>query len=192
MCRLSHSRRKGHCLTPKRSLDWWCNAPFFCGYAKRCFYEFSDDFLFSCPFVPEAERMPSVSACPMNEASGHTQPDKPGRKTVSTRLDKYSRIGNCHTSLLMVCPFHASGDVFFFQSVLLFYGFSLKFLYSNLPLFSFTSILRLSVESHQAVIFVLGAKVIPGLDGKARSSLLFSVKISSPAGSILTGKPCIP
>jgi hypothetical protein len=92
----------------------------------------------------------------------------------------------------MVCPFHASGDVFFFQSVLLFYGFSLKFLYSNLPLFSFTSILRLSVESHQAVIFVLGAKVIPGLDGKARSGLLFSAKISSPSGSILAEKPCIP
>jgi len=90
------------------------------------------------------------------------------------------------------CPFHASGDVFFFQSVLLFYGFSLKFLYSNLPLFSFTSILRLSVESHQAVIFVLGAKVIPGLDGKARSGLLFSAKISSPSGSILAEKPCIP
>ena len=46
MCRLSHSRRKGHCLTPKRCLDWWCNAPFFCGYAKRCFYGFSDDFSF--------------------------------------------------------------------------------------------------------------------------------------------------
>ena len=90
------------------------------------------------------------------------------------------------------CPFHASYNVFFFQSVLLFYGFSLKFLYSNLPLFSFTSILRLSVESHQAVIFVLGAKVIPGLDGKARSRLLFSAKISSPAGSISAEKPCIP
>lgn len=47
-------------------------------------------------------------------------------------------------------------------------------------------------KPHQSVIFVLGAKVIPGLDGKARSSLLFSVKISSPAGSILTEKPCIP
>ncbi len=61
----------------------------------------------------------------------------------------------------------------------LFYGFPLKFLYSNLPLFSFTSILRLSVEPHQSVIFVLGAKVIPGFDGKARSRLLFSAK--SPA-----------
>ena len=38
----------------------------------------------------------------------------------------------------------------------------------------------------------MGAKVIPGLDGEARSSLLFSVKISSPAGSILTEKHCIP
>ena len=74
---------------------------------------------------------------------------------------------------------------FIFQSVLLFLRiFPEVFFYSNLPLFSFTSILRLSVESHQAVIFVLGAKVIPGLDGKARSSLLFSAEISSPAGSI--------
>ena len=192
MCRLSHSRRKGHCLTPKRSLDWWCNAPFFCGYAKRCFYEFSDDFLFSCPFVPEAERMPSVSACPMNEASGHTQPDKPGRKTVSTRLDKYSQIGNCHTSLLMVCPFHASGDVFFLLVILFFTDFPLKFFSTqSASVFVYLHFAPFS-KPHQSVIFVLGAKVIPGLDGKARSSLLFSVKISSPAGSILTEKPCIP
>ena len=192
MCRLSHSRRKGHCLTPKRSLDWWCNAPFFCGYAKRCFYEFSDDFLFSCPFVPEAERMPSVSACPMNEASGHTQPDKPGRKTVSTRLDKYSRIGNCHTSLLMVCPFHASGDVFFLLVILFFTDFPLKFFSTqSASIFVYLHFAPFS-KPHQSVIFVLGAKVIPGLDGKARSGLLFSAKISSPSGSILAEKPCIP
>jgi hypothetical protein len=30
------------------------------------------------------------------------------------------------------------------------------------------------------------------LDGNARSSLLFSAKISSPAGSIFPEKPCIP
>ena len=74
----------------------------------------------------------------------------------------------------------------------LFYGFSPEvfstqsasgFVYLHFAPFS---------EPHQSVIFVLGAKVIPGLDGKARSSLLFSVKISSPAGSILTEKPCIP
>ena len=74
----------------------------------------------------------------------------------------------------------------------LFYGFSPEvfstqsasgFVYLHFAPFS---------EPHQSVIFVQGAKVIPGLDGKARSSLLFSVKISSPAGSILTEKPCIP
>ena len=70
--------------------------------------------------------------------------------------------------------------------------FPWSFFLHNLPLFSFTSIFAPFSEPHQAVISVLGAKVIPGLDGKARSSLLFSVKISSPAGSILTEKPCIP
>ena len=89
-------------------------------------------------------------------------------------------------------PFSRFRRLPFLLVVSSFYGFSLKFLYSNLPLFSFTSILRLSVESHQAVIFVLGAKVIPGFDGKARSSLLFSAKISSPSGSISAEKPCIP
>ncbi|MEQ2809855.1 MULTISPECIES: hypothetical protein [Bacteroidaceae] len=75
-------------------------------------------FLFRCPFVPEAESMPSVSACPMNEASGHTQPGKPGRMTVAARWNKYHRIGNIHTSLSVVCPFHASGDVFSFSRFL--------------------------------------------------------------------------
>ena len=142
--------------------------------------------------MPEAERMQSVSACSMNEASGHTQPDKPGRKTVAARLDKSCRIGNNHTSFVVVCPFHASGDVFFFQTVSSFYGFSPKvFSTQSASVFVYLHFTPFS-EPHQSVIFVLGAKVIPGLDGKARSSLLFSVKISSPAGSILTEKPCIP
>ena len=73
-----------------------------------------------------------------------------------------------------------------------FTDFSFEVFLSNLPPLPFTSIFASFSEPHQAVISVLGAKVIPGLDGKARSSLLFSVKISSPAGSILTEKPCIP
>ena len=138
--------------------------------------------------MPKAERMQSVSDCPMNEASGHTQPDKPGRKTVSARLDKYSRIGNSHTSLLMVCPFHASGNVFSLSVGSPFLRiFSEVFLYSNLPLFSFTSILRLSVESHQAVISVLGAKVFRDCS----ESQNFSEKISSPTGSIFPEKFCL-
>jgi len=99
----------------------------FVAMPRGAFTGFQMIFLFSLSICAESENMPSVSACPMNEASGHTQPGKPGRMTVAARLDKYSRIGNSHTSLLMVCPFHASYNVFFFQSVLLFYGFSLKF-----------------------------------------------------------------
>ena len=66
----------------------------------------------------------------------------------------------------------------------LFYGFSPEvfstqsasgFVYLHFAPFS---------EPHQSVIFVQGAKVIPGFDGKARSSLLFSAEISSPSGSI--------
>ena len=74
----------------------------------------------------------------------------------------------------------------------LFYGFSPEvFSTQSASVFVYLHLAPFS-EPHQSVISVLGAKVIPGLDGKARSSLLFSVKISSPAGSILTEKPCIP
>ena len=118
--------------------------------------------------------MQSVSACPMNETGAHTQPDKPGRMIV------------------VVCAFHASGDVFFLLVILFFTDFPLKFFSTqSASVFVYLHFAPFS-KPHQSVIFVLGAKVIPGLDGKARSSLLFSVKISSPAGSILTEKPCIP
>ena len=135
--------------------------------------------------------MQSVSACLMNETGGHTQPDKPGRMIVATRLNKFRRIGNNHTSFVVVCPFHAPVMSFTFW-LFLFYGFSPEvFSTQSASVFVYLHFAPFS-EPHQSVIFVLGAKVIPGLDGKARSSLLFSVKISSPAGSILTEKPCIP
>ena len=88
--------------------------------------------------------------------------------------------------------FHASGDIPFPLRLLLFTDFSFEVFLSNLPPLPFTSIFASFSEPHQAVISVLGAKVTPGLDGKARSSLLFPAKISSPAGSILAEKPCIP
>ena len=128
--------------------------------------------------------MQSVSACLMNETGGHTQPDKPGRMIVAARLDKFRRNGNNHTSFVVVCPFHASGDVFFLQTVSSFYGFSPKvFSFFSASVFVYLHFAPFS-KPHQSVIFVLGAKVIPGLDGKARSSLLFSAEISSPSGSI--------
>ena len=128
--------------------------------------------------------MQSVSACPMNETGAHTQPDKPGRMIVATRLNKFRRIGNNHTSFVVVCPFHASGDVFFLLVILFFTDFPLKFFSTqSASVFVYLHFAPFS-KPHQSVIFVLGAKVIPGLDGKARSSLLFSAKISSPSGSI--------
>ena len=72
----------------------------------------------------------------------------------------------------------------FFGGTSFFHGFLFWSFLSNLPLLPFTSIFAPFSESHQAVISVLGAKVTPGFDGKARSSLLFSGKISSPSGSI--------
>ena len=116
--------------------------------------------------------MQSVSACPMNETGAHTQPDKPGRMIVATRLNKFRRIGNNHTSFVVVCPFHASGDVFFLLVILFFTDFPLKFFSTqSASVFVYLHFAPFS-KPHQSVIFVLGAKVIPGLDGKARSSLL--------------------
>ena len=193
MYRLSHSRRKGHCLTPKRCLDRWSNAPFFCAYAKRCFYGFSNDFsFFAVSFAGSGKWMQSVSACPMNETGSHTQ--RAIREEWLLPPGWTSPVGseNNHTPFVVVCPFHASGDVFFLLVILFFTDFPLKFFSTqSASVFVYLHFAPFS-KPHQSVIFVLGAKVIPGLDGKARSSLLFSAKISSPAGSILTEKPCIP
>ena len=165
----------------------------FAPMPRGAFTGFQMIFLFSLSLLPEAEsECRVVSACPMNETGAHTQPDKPGRMIVATRLNKFRRIGNNHTSFVVVCPFHASGDVFFLLVILFFTDFPLKFFSTqSASVFVYLHFAPFS-KPHQSVIFVLGAKVIPGLDGKARSSLLFSVKISSPAGSILTEKPCIP
>jgi hypothetical protein len=81
---------------------------------------------------------------------------------------------------------------FFLSEISLFTDFLFEIFQSNLPLLPFTSISAPFSEPHQAVISVLGAKVITGLDGNARSSLLFSGKISSPAGSIFPKNLAIP
>ena len=104
--------------------------------------------------------MQSVSACPMNETGAHTQPDKPGRMIVATRLNKFRRIGNNHTSFVVVCPFHASGDVFFLLVILFFTDFPLKFFSTqSASVFVYLHFAPFS-KPHQSVIFVLGAKVI--------------------------------
>jgi hypothetical protein len=82
----------------------------------------------------------------MNETGAHTQPDKPGRMIVATRLNKFRRIGNNHTSFVVVCPFHASGDVFFLLVILFFTDFPLKFFSTQSASVFVYSILRLSVS----------------------------------------------
>ena len=109
--------------------------------------------------------------------------DKPGRMILSIRPNTFGQTDKnilpCRWFARFTLPamFFSVGDVFFTD-------FSFEVFLSNLPLLPFTSIFAPFSEPHQAVIFVLGAKVTPGLYGKARSSLLFSGKISSPSGSI--------
>ena len=157
----------------------------FCAYAKRCFYGVSDDFsFFVVPFAGSGKWMQSVSACPMNETGGHTQRAIREEWLLSPGWTSPVGSENNHTSFVVVCPFHASGDVFFLLVILFFTDFPLKFFSTqSASIFVYLHFAPFS-EPHQSVIFVLGAKVIPGLDGKARSSLLFPAEISSPAGSI--------
>ena len=157
---------------------------------KRCFYGFSDDFSFSL-FLWAGSGKPCMTAHSINGTSRHsrqTNREEWFYPSDQTRLAKQIKTYFLADGLLgftLPAMFFSVGDVFFTD-------FSFEVFLSNLPPLPFTSIFAPFSEPHQAVIFVLGAKVTPGLYGKARSSLLFSVKISSPAGSILTEKPCIP
>ena len=103
---------------------------------------------------------------------------------LSARPDTSDRTDRTILPCRWFARFHATGYVLFGGRLPFFTDFSFEVfclicLYFRLPPFS-----RLSVAPHQAVISVLGAKVTLGFDGKARSSLLFSGKISSPVGSI--------
>ena len=164
----------------------------FAPMPRGAFTGFQMIFLFSLSLLPEAES--ECRVCPpapwMKQVATHSGQSgkndccRPAGQVLSDRKQSYFLCCGLPFSRFRWCLF-PFGDSFFTD-------FSLKFFLPNQPLFSFTSIFAPFSEPHQAVISVLGAKVIPGLDGKARSSLLFSVKISSPAGSILTEKPCIP
>ena len=144
--------------------------------------------------VPLCRKRKAVSDRPIHEWNKPScTAGKPGRMILSVRPDTLGQTYKIILPCRWFARFHASGNVPFPFGVFPFSRISLlKFscpicLHFRLPPFS-----RLSVTPHQAVISVLGAKVIPGLDGNARSSLLFSEKISSPVGSIFPEKPCIP
>ena len=151
----------------------------------------SDDFSFSA--VPLSRKRKAVSDRPIHEWNkpSHTA-GKPGRMILSVRPDTLGQTYKIILPCRWFARFHASGCFPFSFVDFFFTDFSFEVFLSNLPPLPFTSIFASFSEPHQAVISVLGAKVIPGLDGNARSSLLFSEKISNPAGSIFPEKPCIP
>ena len=144
--------------------------------------------------VPLSRKRKAVSDRPIHKWNKPScTAGKPGRMILSVRPDTLGQTYKIILPCRWFARFHASGYVPFpFWRFPFFTDFSFEVFLSNLPPLPFTSIFAPFSEPHQAVISVLGAKVIPGLDGNARSSLLFSEKISSPAGSILPEKPCIP
>ena len=109
---------------------------------------------------------------------------KLGRMFLSIRPNTFGQTDKNILPCRWFAQFHAIGYFSLSFGWFLFTDFPFEVFLSNLPLLPFTSIFAPFSEPHQAVIFVLGAKVTPGLYGKARSSLLFSGKISSPSGSI--------
>ena len=192
MCRLPHKRRKGLCLTPKQQFRLMMQGPFLLCLCQRGAFTGSQMISFSA--VPLSRKRKAVSDRPIHKWNKPScTAGKPGRMILSVRPDTLGQTYKIILPCRWFTRFHASGYVPFpFWRFPFFTDFSFEVFLSNLPPLPFTSIFAPFSEPHQAVISVLGAKVIPGLDGKARSSLLFSVKISSPAGSILTEKPCIP
>ena len=165
MCRLPHSRRKGHCLTPKRCLDWWYNAPFFCGYAKRCFYGFSDDFSFSLSICAGSGKYAECVSLPHEwskrpHTAGQTGKNdccRPVEQVPSDRKHSYFFVGGL--------PFSRFRRCLFFQSVPLFTDFPLKFfLFQSASVFVYLHLApfsRIASGSH----FRLGRKGTSGLYG---------------------------
>ena len=136
--------------------------------------------------VPLCRKRKAVSDRPIHKWNKPScTAGKPGRMILSVRPDTLGQTYKIILPCRWFTRFHASGYVPFpFWRFPFFTDFSFEVFLSNLPPLPFTSIFAPFSEPHQAVIFVLGAKVTPGLYGKARSSLLFSGKISSPSGSI--------
>ena len=192
MCRLSHKRRKGLCLTPKQQFRLMMQGPFLLCLCQRGAFTGSQMISFSA--VPLSRKRKAVSDRPIHKWNKPScTAGKPGRMILSVRPDTLGQTYKIILPCRWFTRFHASGYVPFpFWRFPFFTDFSFEVFLSNLPPLPFTSIFAPFSEPHQAVIFVLGAKVTPGLDGNARSSLLFSEKISSPAGSIFPEKPCIP
>ena len=147
---------------------------------------FTGSQMISFSAVPLSRKRKAVSDRPIHKWNKPScTAGKPGRMILSVRPDTLGQTYKIILPCRWFTRFHASGYVPFpFWRFPFFTDFSFEVFLSNLPPLPFTSIFASFSEPHQAVIFVLGAKVTPGLYGKARSSLLFSGKISSLSGSI--------
>ena len=184
------SGEKGFASRLSNSLDWWGKAHFFCAYAKEVFLRLFRWFFFFAVLLSR-KRKAVYDRLPINGTSRHPQQANreewfylPAPTRPAGQIKPYFLAGGLLGFMLPAMSF--------FGGTSFFHGFLFWSFLSNLPLLPFTSIFAPFSGPHQAVISVLGAKVISGFDGKARSSLLFSGKISSPAGSIFLEKPCIP
>ena len=94
---------------------------------------------------------------------------KLGRMFLSIRPNTFGQTDKNILPCRWFAQFHAIGYFSLSFGWFLFTDFPFEVFQSNLPLLPFTSIFAPFSEPHQAVIFVLGAKVTPGLYGKARS-----------------------
>ena len=112
---------------------------------------------------------PSVTARAMNGTSRH-QRQANRKNAVSDDPNEFEPTDTAYF-FVYVCPVsHFRHGSLFLLAVSFRYGFSLGIFISICLCFRLPPFSRLSVGTHQVVILVLGAKVIPGLDGKARSS----------------------
>ena len=141
-------------------------------------------FFFCCPFCRKRKVNAECVSLPhewnrRSHTAGQTGKNdccRPAGQVPSERKQSYFLCRGLPFSRFRWCLFPFGGS--------LFYGFSPEvFSTQSASVFVYLHFAPFS-KPHQSVIFVLGAKVIPGLDRKARSSLLFSAEISSPSGSI--------
>ena len=141
-------------------------------------------FFFRCSFCRK-RKVNAECVSPLHE--WNRQPHTAGQTGKNACCHPAEQVPSDRKQAYFLCrglPFSRFRWSIFFQTVSSFTDFPLKsFSTQSASVFVYLHFAPFC-EPHQSVIFVLGAKVIPGLDGKARSSLLFSAEISSPSGSI--------
>lgn len=166
MCRLPHSRRKGHCLTPKRCLDWDAMPLSFVAMPRGAFTGFQMIFLFSlsicagngkdaeCVSLPhEWNKRPHTAG-----QTGNKDCFRPAGQVQSDRKHSYFLVDGLPFSRFRWCLLSFSRFFFFlriFSEVFLFQSASV-FVYLHPAPFS-----RIASGSH----FRLGRKGTSGLYG---------------------------